>query len=138
MKGVLVDTSFWFALAVAADANHLHAARTARALQKRGKMFLTTVPILAETHRLLLYKLGAWAADRFLAQIAKQVEAGFLCLLPVGWEEVDAARAWLAKYADLNLTLTDATSAVIMRASGITIYAGYDRHFLLLGFTPAE
>lgn len=52
-------------------------------------------------------------------------------------KDVNAARAWLKKYTNLSLTLTDATSAVTMRASGITAYAGYDRHFLLLGFTPA-
>jgi predicted nucleic acid-binding protein len=134
MNGVLIDTSFWFALAVASDAKHQQASQTARAMQKRGDLWLTTTMILAEMHRLVLYKVGTWAGNRFLTQINKQNETGFLEVAAVGWEHISIARTLLDKYSDQALSLTDACSAAIMRELNLEKYAGYDEHFQLLGF----
>ncbi|MGE5549771.1 MAG: type II toxin-antitoxin system VapC family toxin [Bacteroidota bacterium] len=133
-----MDTSFWFALVVASDNNHLRTAETARGLQRKGEFLVTTTLILAETHRLILYKLGAWAGTRFLAQIAKQVEAGFLHVIEVSWAQIVDALCLLDKYKDLPLSLVDACSAVVMREGGIARYAGYDEHFRLLEFEQVQ
>jgi len=134
MNGVLIDTSFWFALTVASDAKHQQASQTARTMQKRGDLWLTTTMILAEMHRLVLYKLGTWAGNRFLVQIASQTEAGFLEVVAIGWEHISLARTLLSKYSDLTLSLTDACSAAVMRELNLEKFAGYDEHFQLLGF----
>ena len=134
MKGVLIDTSFWFALAVASDAKHQQTSDITRAMQRQGDLWLTTTMILAEIHRLILYKMGTWAGNRFLAQIAKQTGAGFLEVVAIGWEHISLARTLLSKYSDHALSLTDACSAAVMRELNLEKYAGYDEHFQLLGF----
>ena len=134
MNGVLIDTSFWFALAVASDAKHQQASDITRAMQRQGDLWLTTTMILAEMHRLVLYKVGTWAGNRFLAQITKQTETGFLKVVAISWDHISIARIILDKYSDLPLSLTDACSAAVMRELNLEKYAGYDEHFQLLGF----
>lgn len=51
-------------------------------------------------------------------------------------DEQMEAEGWniMQQYADLQLSLTDATSAAVARASRIAEVFGFDAHFQALGF----
>ncbi len=134
MNRVFADTSYWFSLAVRADINHDRTLALTRRLQTDGVLLYLSVLIAAETHRLILHKLGIEAGRRFIDQLSLQVGRGFVIVLPVTWETTIEARQTMEKYDDQDITLTDATSAVLMRRNRIETVAGYDRHFEMMGF----
>jgi predicted nucleic acid-binding protein len=78
-------------------------------------------------------KLGIDAGQRFLNQLVMQVEYGFVKALPVNWEHIVQARKIIMKYKDQPLTLTDASSVILMSQSNILRIASYDNHFRILG-----
>lgn len=134
MNRIFADTSYWFSLAVRADANHDRTLALTRRLQADGALLHLSTLVAAETHRLILQRLGIEAGRRFLDQLFLQVDKGFIRVLPVTWETMSEARQIIEKYGDHDITLTDATSAVLMRRNRIETVAGYDRHFEVMGF----
>lgn len=134
MSRVFADTSYWFSLAVRVDANHERTLALTRGLQTDGSILLLSTLVAAETHRLILHKLGIKAGQRFLDQLSIQVDRGFVRVLTVTWETTTEARQIIEKYGDQGITLTDATNAVLMRKNRIETVAGYDRHFQMMGF----
>lgn len=134
MNRVFADTSYWFSLAVRADANHDRTLALTRRLQTEGVLLYLSVLIAAETHRLILHKLGIEAGRRFIDQLFLQVGRGFVIVLSATWETTIEARQILVKYGDQDITLTDATSAILMRKNRIETAVGHDRHFEMMGF----
>ena len=60
---IIADTGFWLALANRGDQHH---ERAVRALDRHGDTgFICTWPVVAETCRLLLHRLGGnWQSDQ--------------------------------------------------------------------------
>lgn len=133
MTRIFTDTSYWFSLAVRADGNHARTLALTLELQANGALLYLSELIVAETHRLILHKLGIQAGRKFLERLILQVEKGFVHVLPVTWEIVVQAEDILTKYADQDLTLADATSGVLIRRHGLDAIASYDRHFEMMG-----
>jgi predicted nucleic acid-binding protein len=134
MKRVFTDTSYWFSLAVRADGNHQRTLAFTAQLQEQGVLLCLSPLIISETHRLILYKLGIEAGQRFLAQLFKEIETKFVEVIPVGWSDLTQARVLINRYHDQDLSLTDTCSAVLMRRNNISQIASYDRHFTVLQF----
>lgn len=134
MNRVFADTSYWFSLSVRTDINHDRTLALTRRLQTDGVLLYLSVLIAAETHRLILHKLGIEAGRRFIDQLFLQVGRGFVIVLSATWETTIEARQILVKYGDQDITLTDATSAILMRKNRIETAVGHDRHFEMMGF----
>jgi predicted nucleic acid-binding protein len=90
--------------------------------------------VIDETATRLRYGLGLQAALRYRRMLQAAVGAG---TLRISWvDERAEAEAWrvLEKYADVKLSLTDATCAVTARAARATEIFGCDSDFEALGF----
>jgi predicted nucleic acid-binding protein len=126
MAQVLADTSAVYALMDRDDAFHRKAVAILRAMPRKGQTPLLTNFILAESHALLLCRLGAPFARRWLLEQAWRVEA----VLP---RDEEAAKDIVRRYADKEFSYTDATSFAVMERLGIAAAFGCDIHFKQYG-----
>jgi predicted nucleic acid-binding protein len=92
---------------------------------------VTTNLILAEVHRLTLFRVGVQAASRALDRIdaSPSVTVHFAAT-----EDHAAARRWLERLAPRPVTYTDAISFSVMESTGCTHVLGFDRDFEVAGF----
>lgn len=92
---------------------------------------MTTDLVVAEVHRLLLFRAGiapaTVALDRIMTSPSVQVEF-------VTREHHDPARAWLAKLDDQVITYTDAVSFAVMSALRCRLALSFDSDFTIAGF----
>ena len=129
-RRVFVDTSAFFASFNDHDAQYRAAAAILNwLLDERGHL-VTSNFVLAETHAILLSKLGRAVALRILTDLY----GGWVGIARVDEADERRARALLARYDDKNFSYADATSFVIMERLGITEAFTFDRHFTQYGF----
>lgn len=127
MAQVLVDTSAIFALLDRSDIRHTVAKNVLGDLRRRRIDPLITNFIIAESHALLLNRLSADIARRWLSDNVWPVERA---------TDVDESRAKaiLRQYRDKTFSYTDATSFAVMERLGIRIAFAFDPHFRQYGF----
>jgi predicted nucleic acid-binding protein len=128
---VFVDSSAWLALFSARDANHGPADALFRHASATSVGLLTTNLVLAEVHRLLLFRAGPRAAASALAHIDDST------LVTIAFPSPSlhaAARGWLAKLPDQKISYTDASSFAVMEAERIAAALTFDRDFWVAGF----
>jgi predicted nucleic acid-binding protein len=93
---------------------------------------VTTNLILAEVHRLTLFRFGtrpAWLA-------LERVEASAHVSIHVAnAEDHAAARGWMERLAPRPITYTDAVSFAVMEATACGHALAFDRDFEVAGFT---
>jgi predicted nucleic acid-binding protein len=131
LRSVFVDTSAHYALIDRHDANHPGAATIGRRLAATRARLYTTNFVLAETHALLLTRLGRAAALDFL----ERMELSHFSIVRVSPGDERAARDILRRYDDKDFSLTDATSFAVMQRLGISAAVSFDRHFAQYGLT---
>jgi predicted nucleic acid-binding protein len=126
---VLVDTSAYFAFINVRESNYPHAQAVGRRLAALRSQLYTTNFVVAETHALLLTRLGRHIALRFLQEIDTSTT------LTVRVDEADEqrARAIIRQYADKSFSLTDATSFAVMERLRIDAAFTFDRNFAQYG-----
>jgi predicted nucleic acid-binding protein len=132
MPPVLVDTAVIYALADRRDAAHETAKKLlARLLADRAPL-LVSLPTIYEAHRLVLYRLGTEAGNRFLATYPD--------LYNLAWPtQMQHARAiaLLQRFEDQKISLTDAVNAVIAREVKARV-ATFDRHYAIMGLEVVQ
>ncbi len=124
---LFVDTSAYFALYSADDEFHARAVTVARAAHRR---LFTTNYIVAETHALLLRRLGREVAAKFLAE----TEHSRTVYVRARLRDEQRAREIIFTHDDKDYTLTDATSFAVMERLRIGAAFTFDRHFAQYGF----
>jgi len=128
---IFVDSSAWIAFFSARDQHHADADRTFRRTAEAKRLLLTTNLVLAEIHRLLLYRAGINAA----AAALDRIEASPLVKIEfAGAGHHRAARIWLKELSQHTISYADAVSFAVMEASGCREAMSYDHHFRLAGF----
>lgn len=127
MARVFVDTSAIYATLDRDDANHAAATAALRRLRKGRAEPLVTNFIVAETHALLLGRLGADIARRWLVANAWPIER-------VTVEDESAAYDIISEHTDKTYSFTDATSFAVMRRLHLRSVLAFDRHFAQFGF----
>ena len=130
-RGVFVDTSAWFALGSARDADHAIATRRLRRLADEARPLVTTNHVISESYTLVRRRLGSAAALALLGRLrdSSLVQRTFV---PAAWE--DEAERLLRQYADQPFSYVDATSFVAMRRLGIREAFAFDNDFVVAGF----
>lgn len=126
---IFIDTSAFYAVLVADDANHAGAASTIDRLQAEDDELVTSSYVLQETIALLQARIGLSAVRQF----AEHVVPG----LRIEWvDESDFRFALTALLAanSRSISLTDWTSFEIMRRLGIQQAFAYDTDFQTQGF----
>ncbi|GAB6275206.1 MAG: hypothetical protein STSR0004_20710 [Peptococcaceae bacterium] len=127
-----IDTGVWFGYLVRGDQYHSEAAHLMLDLQAKGILLITSELVLSETYTLLMRKLGTEAALKFLELINTQVKSNFTEIAWVDWVVLEEAQRVLNKFSDHSITLTDATSAAILKLKGISYIATFDQHFRIM------
>ncbi len=130
---IFVDTSAWYALAVADDVSHAPAIGFFKVISSGefGKM-ITTDYILAETYTLLRIKKGTELVARFAESVASSSNVKTLW---ISEGDFSLSLEKLLKYNDKMLSFVDCSSSVAMDALGITDVFAFDSDFKTLGYT---
>lgn len=128
---LFVDTSAWYPLADPRHPDHTDLAGELTERVRAGTRIATTNLVVAETHALLLRRVGRDGALRFLREVRREpllVEPSTPDL------ERRAAEEWLERFEDQPFSLTDAVSFTVMSDRGIKEALTLDRHFAAAGF----
>lgn len=128
---LFVDTSAWYPIA---DKSVVGAQKVRRALGdgiSAGVRIVTTNLIVAETHALLLRRAGHVVALTFARNV---VRAPNVVVTSNPDLEAAAVTDWLERFADHDISFTDAVSFAVMRERGIRQALTLDRHFTIAGF----
>ncbi|MGH7338355.1 MAG: type II toxin-antitoxin system VapC family toxin [Myxococcota bacterium] len=132
---LFVDSGAWIALRSRRDQHHAAADRLFRAALERGIGLVTTNLVIAEAHRLTLYRAGFAPALRAVERI--DASPSVTIHFP-GADEHAAARRWLERLAPRPITYTDAVSFAVMEAIACRHVLGFDQDFAAAGFTLWE
>ena len=125
-RSVLWDSSAILALLDADDADHARAVGVARDIASERRPSFITSYIEAETHALLLRKLGRGIAREWLL-------TGGLTVVPVFPAEEQKAKEILVRHTDKDWTLCDAISFAVLEARHVTRAFTFDHHFRQYG-----
>jgi predicted nucleic acid-binding protein len=129
-KRAFFDTSGYFVLANSKDASHAVADAVRNRLTVERWRLFTTNFILAETHALLLIRLGRQVAAAFVDQIDQSPTT----IVRVSHRDEQRAREIIHRFDDKDFSLTDATSFAVMERLRITVAFTFDRNFAQYGF----
>ncbi len=129
---LFVDSGAWIALRSPRDQHHAEADRLVREALSRRIPLLTTNLVIAEAHRLTLFRAGLQPALRLLERIdaSKSVAIHFATA-----NDHAAARHWLERLAPRPITYTDAVSFAVMETNRCSHVLGFDQDFAAAGFT---
>ena len=126
MAQVLVDTSAIYALIDKDDGHHRRAVAIFRSLLRQGLTPFITNFIVAESHALLLSRLGAATARAWLLNQIWPVE-------PVNLVDEEKAKEIIRRYIDKTFSYTDAASFALMDRLGVRQAFAFDPHFQQYG-----
>jgi uncharacterized protein len=126
MAQALVDTSAVYALIDRDDANHRKAVAILRALPRRGLTPVLSNFIVAESHALLLSRLGSQVARDWLLKQIWPIE-------PVTSADERKAKEIIQRYEDKTFSYTDASSFALMERLGLKDAFAFDVHFRQYG-----
>jgi predicted nucleic acid-binding protein len=130
-KRLFVDSGAWIALRSRRDQHHAEADRAFRAAVDVRIPLVTSDLVLAEVHRLTLFRAGVDAAYRALERIDSSPSVN-LCHASAA--DHKAACRWLEQLAPRPITYTDAVSFAVMQRTACSHYLGFDGDFAAAGF----
>lgn len=126
---ILIDTSALFALINRDDPHHTQAVRLHQALIHRKATLVLPNFLLAETHTVLLKRVGASAAREFLHAAARD-----FVIERVTLEDERTAYTILSHPLESEgVSYFDAVAAAVAERLGIKEIFSFDRHFDHLG-----
>lgn len=130
-RRVFVDTSAFFVLVGPTNQQHaIGQAIMERLTNERWRLF-TTNYIVAETHALVLTRLGRDIA----AQTLRFLDAGAATIVRAAPLDERRAREIIYQYQDKEFSLTDGISFAVMERLHLTYAFTFDRDFPQYGFT---
>jgi predicted nucleic acid-binding protein len=127
VRAVLADTGPLYALVDPDDGLHGRARDEAGRIAGQGWTVVVAFPILAESHSLVVKRLGNRVARKWLEELA----AGADLLNPLREDYLAAARR-LRRLADQPITLFDALVAVLADQLHCQVWT-FDQHFDVMG-----
>lgn len=123
---ILLDTS---GLLAALDSSQRHHQKAAASLAAAHPPLLLSLFVLAELDYLLLVRVGAAAR----ASLLEEVKRGAYLLETMTGEDVARAQAIIERYADLQISLADASIVVLAERHRVRDVLTLDeRHFRVL------
>ena len=129
-RRVLVDSAAYFALTDQRSLDHERSIAVRAQLIDRRRHLFTTNFIIAETHSLILNRLGRDLA----AQVVETIDNSETTIVRVSAADERRAREIITVYDDRDYSLIDATSFAVMERLRIRTAFTFDRHFAQYGF----
>jgi predicted nucleic acid-binding protein len=130
-RELFVDTSAWYVIAVPSTPQHRATADALRRRVQRGTRVVTTNLIVAESHALLLRRLGREVALKFVREVVRSPN---IVVTSSPDYESAAVNDWIEKFDDQSFSLADAVSFAVMADRGIDEALTLDNHFTVAGF----
>jgi predicted nucleic acid-binding protein len=127
-RALFSDTSFLYAQADEADSDHLLVVSVIEEVLQQKRPIVVTTFIIAETHALILRRLGRDLAASWL----QQAYESFIVIRPTEEDERRACEI-IFGYTDKDFSFTDAISFAVMERLGITVALSLDEHFVQFG-----
>lgn len=128
---VFVDTSAWVGLFVEKDQHHADAVKAFEAFEEDAPDFVTTDSIIAET----VARIRRQSSHKSAAGVWDRLEGGDAArVVKVDPDHRRAARKLFGKYDQLELSLVDCVSFVVMKALGIDEAFTFDDDFRKAGY----
>ncbi len=131
---LFVDSGGWIAYFHARDDHHPAADALFRAALRNRVRLVTTDAVLSEVHRAVLFRLGPRRARDAVAAV-EDLTTDFVF---VDEQHHEAAKKWLAKLDDQEITYTDAVSFAVMEALRLERAISFDDDFTIAGFELAQ
>lgn len=119
---LFVDSSAFYALIDLDDHNHRRAFSLFRGVARQRRQLVTTNFVVAETHALILSRLGRALAARWLLTLTAGV-------LRVTEEDESRAKAIIVTYHDKDFSYCDAVSFAVMERLNFLQALAFDVHF---------
>jgi uncharacterized protein len=129
MNRVFVDTSGFYAALNRRDAHHRDAARLFQQARREHWFLFTTNFVLAESHALILVRLGRTRAWDFL----RATVTGSTNVIRAAEADERRARAIIEQYQDKDFSYCDAVSFAVMERLDIREGIAFDDHFRQYG-----
>ena len=133
-RAVYVDTGFWIALMDAKDSHHGNV-KSVFGSRFEDSEIVTSEIVVGET---VTYLNCSLKRHDLAVAFLDQLEAAPLHLLEDGPNTRGEACEILRRYTDSPLSYADCVSFALMRKHAVNRFAGYDRHFAMMGFQPVE
>jgi predicted nucleic acid-binding protein len=127
VRSVLADTGPLYALVDPDDCLHERARSEARRIAEQGWTVVVAFPTLAESHSLVLKRLGTRVAARWLAELTAGAD-----LLNPHRDDYLAAGRRLRRLTGQPITLFDVLVAVLAEQLHLQVWT-FDRHFDVMG-----
>ncbi|WP_141265589.1 MULTISPECIES: type II toxin-antitoxin system VapC family toxin [unclassified Neomoorella] len=127
MEKIMVDTSAVYALIDRSDDLHEKAKNLFKKLSEKDVDLILTNFILAETHALILSRIGHELAREWVKNLVWKIER-------VKEEDEKRAREIIIAYKDKSFSYTDATTFAVMERLKLNVALAFDNHFTQFGW----
>lgn len=127
MEKIIVDTSAIYALIDRSDDYHERAKNLFKKLSEQDVDLIITNFIVAETHALILSRIGHELARRWIKNLVWKIER-------VTEQDEKRAREILIAYEDKSFSYTDATTFAVMERLKLSVALAFDHHFTQFGW----
>lgn len=122
-----MDTSAIYALIDRSDDCHEKAKNLFKKLSKQDVDLILTNFIVAETHALILSRMGHELAREWIKDLVWKIER-------VTEQDGKRAREILIAYKDKSFSYTDATTFAVMERLKVNVVLAFDNHFTQFGW----
>jgi predicted nucleic acid-binding protein len=129
----MLDTGPLFSLYDSSDIRAHEVRSSLRTCEERKFPLYVTHIVAAESHSLVLQRLGHGAALALL----NTIYAGGINIAHLVGEDIQKALSIIDRYKDQDISFADATTMAVMSRLGIRHVLSYDHHFLVLNFIIA-
>jgi predicted nucleic acid-binding protein len=127
MERIMVDTSAIYALIDRSDEWHKKAITLCKKLSTQNVDLILTNFILAETHALILSRVGHQLAREWVKNLIWKIER-------VKEEDEKRAKEIIVAYQDKSFSYTDATTFAVMERLKLDVVLAFDNHFTQFGW----
>jgi predicted nucleic acid-binding protein len=122
-RAILADAGPLFAAVDPDDAYHKRAQSELKLVAREKRELIVSYSTVLETHALVLRRLGAKAAEDWLADILVSAK-----VVNPSVEDYIGGAVKLATFTDQSITLFDSVLAVLSTRLGVQVWT-YDHHF---------
>lgn len=130
-RRAFTDTSAFFAATDNHERDHAVAQHTMDRLAAERWRLFTSNFVLAETHALMIARMG----PRTAAHVLFELDQSGITAIRISARDERRAREIIRQYDDKSFSPTDATSFSVMERLNISTALSFDRDFAQYGFT---
>ncbi len=132
-RKIFIDTSAWISYSLSGQPKHSTIKKIIRRLIKERLIICTSNDVIDEATSRLIYDTDIKIVKKFIDMIKETTQANILVQLWVDEEIQREAFMLVQKFSEHKLSLTDATSIVLMKRFSIESVISLDSDFKKVG-----